>query len=911
MRETLQVLLAQKRYADALHATATAFTDETSKTGLAASNAFVLIEWGSLLITRCGESKDLWDIYGEKLIISHAQILETCIAAQGRPSVQHSALVVTRRALRGLFQGEDGERRVGPIVGQLTDASSRLGSRGAVLLGVVAGVCARRPHLKSILEMQKHHYILFILREMIGSRVAVPHHLAAALEDFFSTYITYADMQKDVAPAIEKALLRAPEVVLNDLVSPLINPLPGEIDMAPFLAENLVRPLLSNMKSSNAKIRDGAASAFAVVIRHSSDEKSLVKVTDEITTPLATSKLTTAEHRILHARILANFGFLSTRSEIICKSLLTVAIKESSEAALNIELQTLSHHLYLLVQSRSHSYEACFQNCADTACKGLSDKKPATRKAWVLMIGDIIWQTRPFPDASEVCLFIEAITPKMLEVYQEVLSNVLAATQSGLVVAAFVLTALCTYIMDVVKNSKLNTSVRKASILERACPLDPKTSFLLGHRVYSKLTAQDDIRWAIRALVACSHHVSSMVDASILGDSWAQAMIYFITAMNIPYDVRNEAAVALHECYLRHPSRVAMCVIKGLWSWQVQLITEQQDSPAAVSKSNNNRLHLVIKSICPTPDQVKANASSWQGVLQEQLVGMVILCRPPLIPHVSWIEICLSVGKDPGELVRAASEQFLAEIKIYAGAGVNGIKMAQVNMAAYHAAAELAFVAPETIIPLLIENIMDDLSVSAVRSYSPTDIAIARTPEGTTFVDVLSAKSQESSIDKKAKDYDTLKWEAELRRQLATKQSQGRKLSADERAKVDAQLKKEAAIRQQVLALEKSLRRGIGIINALTNGPPTDVGLWFGPCSQTLLDIIRANAGLIIGDSADMAYLDLAKLISPRLGSLRQFTGVATLRALGTSTLPDNLMQEPLGGKYASLVSPRFCTKHA
>lgn len=893
MRDCLGILLAHERYSDTFPTVVRVFAQEASKTGLAASNALVLVEWGSLLITKCNAKKELWDSWGEKLIILHAQVLETCIAAQGRPSVKRSALVVTRRALRGLFRGKDRQRRVGPIVNQLTNASSKLGARGAVLLGVVAGVCARHSHLKSSLETQKSLYISFYLREMIGSRVAVPQHLAVAMDDFFSAYITYEVLQNDVVPAIEKALLRSPEVVLNDLVSPLINSLPDDIDMAPLLADKLAKPLLSNMKSSNAKIRDGAASTFAMLVKHSADEKSLAKVTDEILTPLATSKLTTAEHRMLYAQVLTGLRFLSDRSEAICEKLATVALKEPSDAALKAELQACSHNLYLLVQSNSGSYEACFKACAETACKGLSDKKPSTRKAWMLMIGDFIWQAKTSLDAPEVRLYIETITPKTLEAYQEVTSNILAATQSGLVVTGFVLTTLCT---------RVPYAWAHSSIFQYACHPDPKASYLLNHRVYSKLSAQEDIRWAIRALVACSPYISDKDDDSLLGNSWAQAFMYFITGAVITHDLRNEATVALHGCYLEKPSKVAKRIIKGLWSWQADLVTEQHDSPAAVSKSSNNRLHVVVKSIYPDPDALKSNLSDgqksfWQDVLHGQLLEMIILCRSPLIPQVSWIEMCLAVGQDPGDLVRANSERCLVEIRSHASTGAHGITTTQINMAAYHAAAELAFVAPETVIPLLIENIKDDLSSSAVGSCSATDIAIARTPEGTTFVDVLSAKGQESSIDKKAKDYDTLKWEAEVRRQLAAKQSQGRKLTSDERVKVDAQLKKEAAIRQQVLALEGRLRRGIGIINALTNGPPTDTGMWFGSCAQTLLDIIRANAGLMIGDSADMAYLDLAKLISSRLGSLRQFAGVATLRALGTSTLPSNMVQEPLGGK--------------
>lgn len=892
VQDCLRILLSDGEYSNSIQTVLALFSEEAAKTNLAASNAFVLVEWGALIITKLGNKKELWQVHGTKIILLHAKVLEACIAANGRPSVKHSALVVSRRALRSAFQGNDGEQRAEQVVSKLTNGSSGAGFRAAVLLGVTAGVCARSPKLKEILKKQKSHYISFYLREIIGSRTTVPSHIAIGLADFFGSFVTFEDMKNDIAPAIEKALLRAPEIVLNDLISPLINSLPETVDMAPLLADRLSKPLLSNVKSSNATIREGATSTLINVIKHSQDETSMRIVMDEVLTPLVASKLTAAEHRVLHSRILANLEVSPTLSGAICKALTTVAIKEPSEVALNAELQALSQHLVTLSQSESESRNSCYRTCAENACKGLNDKKPANRKAWVLMVGEVIWKTQKFSHVHDVRLFIETVLPKMLELYREVTANVLAAAQSGLVVVGFVLTASCTYITNMIESSNIVTSIRKASIYEHACSLDPKVSFLLNHRIYSKITHLEDLRWALRALAACPSYITSATDESALGCSWALAFIHILTAASTPHDIRREAAIALNTCYLQQASSVSRYIIKGLWSWHEHSTTGQPDSENSTSM---DRLHLAIRAICPTADQIKTSSSLSQEQVQEELIMMITICRPPLIPHINWIEVCLATGQDPGTLVRTASERCLAEIKVHAGSNFNGSLKTKIQNAQHNAAAELAFVAPETILPLLIEEIQKDLSAPTLRSYGPTDIAISRTPEGTTFVDVLSAKPQAGLIDKKAKDYDTLKWEAEVRSQLATKKDQSRKLSADERAKVDAQLKKEATIRQDVLALEDRLRRGIGIISALVNGPPTDTGLWFGQCSKALLEIIQADGGLLIGDLAENAYLDLAKLVSARLGSLRQFIGVATLRSLGKSTLPDSMQQEPLG----------------
>jgi hypothetical protein len=218
-----------------------------------------------------------------------------------------------------------------------------------------------------------------------------------------------------------------------------------------------------------------------------------------------------------------------------------------------------------------------------------------------------------------------------------------------------------------------------------------------------------------------------------------------------------------------------------------------------------------------------------------------------------------------------------------------------VKTAAFNAAAELAFVAPNALTPRIVQLIQQDLDPKQLDKIGPTEAAIFRTAEGTAFVDVLAKKSQNYVPNKNTKDYDTMKWEEELRAQLAEKKGQQKKLTPEENAKVNAQLAKEAAIRLEIRYLEARLVRGSSIIKSLATGPPTEAAMWIGPAVTSLLDIIRAGAGLIVGDEATNSYLAIAERVSTRIGTLRPFIGIATLRALGIPYLPDALTQEPLG----------------
>ena len=214
--------------------------------------------------------------------------------------------------------------------------------------------------------------------------------------------------------------------------------------------------------------------------------------------------------------------------------------------------------------------------------------------------------------------------------------------------------------------------------------------------------------------------------------------------------------------------------------------------------------------------------------------------------------------------------------------------------AAFNTSAELAFVAPDVVIPQLVMRIRDSLSTNGLLEIGPTEIAIARTPEGTPFIDVLSSQTQNNVIHKNSPDYEIAKWEAEMRIKIAQKGGQQKKLTADQKGKIQAQLDKEAGIRKGVNALSTRLRFGAGYVNALVTGPPTDAKTWLHASLSSLLGAIKSGAGKLIGGDADNAYLACADLVSPRLGVQRRFVGIATLRAQPFTTLPEPLVEEPL-----------------
>jgi len=838
-----------------------------------------------------GTRKPLWDSLGRRTISALTNALYTLLASLPKQSTLSTALRVSRRAFRSLAKAENGGAALDECIAFLSAKAAAPTAKNAITLGIIAGVCRRISDVKSVVDARKPDYIAFYLRELLGSRVQLPDFVGNALHDFFSAFITLEDLTKDIIPAVEKALLRAPEVVLNDLVAPMLASLPKDIDLSEVLVSHLLKPLLSNTKSSNAAVRDGALHTFEILATRCEDDRSIGKVADEILAPLKTNKVASADQRVIHAHMLAALHPTNALASKVAQGLAPVASKETNESAASAEIHAVSSFVRYALQ-QNLTVEAA---TAETFAKGLAEKRLPIRRLWALRLAEIIWAlSEEDLQGAGVASFLDPCIGKLVDAFNEVAANPLPAVQSGQVPVACIAAWVCLEKVPKMPGLKNASIARKASMSDRMLALDPKPSFLLNSRVFTKLSAEDDLRWYTRCLLSAFPTLPADATTPVSA-AWAQGLIYTIVTTDVPAVVRNETTKTLTSLYLSSPERVYKVVVEGLWQWCEDAVLAKKDTAAVAAGTDPADLHKVVRAICLSPEAIsKRGASLENDVLERQMVSLVVLCKPQLIARASWIEVCLHTCLDPGALAAGSSKELLAQIMtVTEKPAWNTLQPFQT--AAFSAAAELAFVAPENLTPLIVDQISRDLDTDQLDNIGPTEAAIYRTPEGTTFVDVLSKQSQTQAISKSAKDYETLKWEEELRSQLAQKKGQTKKLTADEQSKVKAQLAKEAVIRKDIEEIDARLRRGIGIISALSTGPPTEADSWFGPCVKLLFGVIQAGAGLILGDIAALGYLECAGKTSSRLGPMRPFIGVASLRAAGVSILPDNLLAEPLG----------------
>ena len=841
------------------------------------------LEWAALGLQEAAKTDEYFRSLAPDLASAAARSLEKALDPSNRASLGKSALVVARRGVRNVLRSSPSHGiALEVLIPKLTTASPV--KEYAPFLGVIAGVCSRLPSKKDAFLEFKKAYLDFYKKEIIGSKSRLPAHIARGLDDFFSGFAAGPEIVEEVLPSFEKAILRSPEVVLDGLIPALIRPLPDSVDVSEALTKHLAKPLLSSLISTNTVIKTGACESFLSLLSKCYDGPTLAKVAEQVVAALKASKPANTELRCLLSRILSGFPTALGLSRTIVNAIAPIAVKENNEGAADALLTAFGYHINGMLEHSS----AIESGLSEIIIKGTQEKRAPFRRLWHITAGRILWTVRDNSDVLEKHRdFLKSLVKALQSAYIEVTAASSTPASPGPLSSALVFTAI------VSSNSlvqQLDLSSARRSTSSHALSVQPKPSFLLSSRVYTKYTAEDDFLWSARALSGISISLSDADDDC--SAAWAQAYVFLLTAVNVPPMVRAEAGQLLTAAYLQTPTAVETAIVSGIWNWIEAVHHSIKDSAAVAAKTGNSRLYLAVRSIIPSKDQKMSSKLPKRDVLEHQMVSLQPLLRPQAIPRVQWIEECLKLGLDPGSIVHEHSnELFNRIVDIYEEHNPSKLYL---RPAAANAVAELLFVESAAILPLLKDQIRQDLSPELLKSFGPTEAAIAGTPEGITFVDVLAGKHGSAVDNKNAKDYKTLKWEEEIRSQLAQKKGQQRKLTSEEQARISAQLAKEANIRHEVRKVQVRLQRGASIINGLATGPPTDAATWVNDAVEGLLAAAEAGAGLFDDGSVSIAILSLSSQLSSRLGVLRKSIGVGLLRACNYPLDPE-LEAEPLG----------------
>jgi hypothetical protein len=861
-----------------MKALASYLQNESQKPVIAPSNAFVLLEWCALAQEELAKDSTVRDTYLPQLVTAAAACLDKTADRDVKASLRSSALVVARRGVRSLLRRDEvGQKALDTIISTLASSTSA-SAKNAEYLDVVAGTSYRLESRRGQFAAQHGKILEFYIKHILGSKVVLPEHQSYALHEFFTNFVEPGDVTDTLIPAVEKGILRSGEVVLQGPVIGLALQLRAGIDISAAVQARLIKPLVAAMASTNVQVREGAGRTMTALLKRGGDAAQAEKFATDLVAAFKATKAASHEIRGMLSDVMLVLQPQASTSLVVVDGLLPGASKEANEPTFRKELNAIAYHLPVLIQE-----DKLTKATADTLLKNCADKKPVNRKCWHLCLASAVRMLEQVPTAGSSRDFVSSVLRLLQQVYDEVSANALPAVQSGIAAAAYALPDLCG--AGSLLSVEVQEKVRAAAFSEST-----GTSFILNPKVYTKMTNVDDQMWAARSLPGIATGLPKADEIS--QSSWARAFLHFILSTDVHPDVRRDATLLLKSAYLQDPEFVGQSVLRGVWDL-LKEIHEQQNDPAL--PLGDIKLHHALKSILPTKTAGINDGGVETAIFERQAIRSIALFRPELIAHTEWIAACLAQGLDPGSLAQREYAALLAEI----AGKFSQAKLAPLDVfevAASNAAASLAFVAPESIIPLLLQTIEDDLSPAKLADIGPLDVAIARAPEGEVVVDVLSQKPNGVVENKNVKDYDIMKWEEEMRSKLAQKKgAQPKKLTADQQAKVDAQLRHETQVRKSIRQTSAQLRRGSQFIKSLAQGPPTEPRAWMSGAISALMGALSAGGDLIVDDELFSAYLACCSKVSDRIGNLRPFIGIATLRSLPNASVPGEYSAEPLG----------------
>jgi hypothetical protein len=256
----------------------------------------------------------------------------------------------------------------------------------------------------------------------------------------------------------------------------------------------------------------------------------------------------------------------------------------------------------------------------------------------------------------------------------------------------------------------------------------------------------------------------------------------------------------------------------------------------------------------------------------------------------TWIDLCQKARTDPCDLTNKHLDKLF---KLILGTSTVDPKVSSLKLVVHRfcsseltpqcgfadasssAVGTLAFVSPVTVLPRVVDQLRADINLSVVNALTETDIGIWLTPEGTTYVDgqlsdsifrsaTLVANVQSSVLASakgdaqttKGKDHEIAKWEAELRKSLASKKALGSTtLTKQQQGLIGTQLEKEAKTRQHVAEIKRNLERGLQFVRSLVASGVEEFRSYISPVTTLLLEGALGRGSILVGRSAFDTYL--------------------------------------------------------
>ncbi|XP_008548705.1 eIF-2-alpha kinase activator GCN1 [Microplitis demolitor] len=670
----------------------------------------------------------------------------------------------------------------------------------------------------------------------------------------FLRRLSHDDFKNQVLPALQKAMLRNPEIII-DSVGHILTGL--SLDLSRY-SEDISKGLFTNLHSKEDTVRDEAADACRRLALQCSDTGALEKLLTLLFAIFHGSegKLTVATHKISVLTGAGNLSFNAAGSgvqqvaEAACNHFIKVLDTEVHE-------KTLIHALEMMSLWCQKFTGDVPKNIIEAFKKAMNAKTSTTglRTAYIKLLFTL-------PIMSHAATITPILTQAITRATQQ--STQASAVTEGLV-ASYLLLKLV--IAGQVENNK--QSVLWSAIDDQVFFSDKFLSSCGDENLYHLMQLCD-------LLIT---EFSDRLNEKALGGVH-RAIIVCIVAANS--STRRRCATLMKKMLTGlstyEPCQALIKEFNRFIETTKLKDNEKENKEDKESAEINGRcLADGLLSICSATFLFDEPAYKLVGdALIPAHHPTVVKTMPNL-----WLKICATAKLKPDKFFN----DYAAEIREMF---VDNYK----PTASYeNAVATIVSFTPEVLLPSLVKVITDYLDDPEILKVTKDEYFTYLTPEGELYDKSVVPGNDDNDIlnsmnmkrESKVYSFKEQLEEQQLRRELYEKRKREgkikeQKLTPKQEEALKAQTAKENAIRKRLAGLFDKITRVVSIVNGLSRGNPQELSLYF----RELLPVLLKNlSSPLAAPTVSQLYLDLQKivvLVSVKNAPLRDLVAHVTLR---------------------------------
>jgi hypothetical protein len=248
-------------------------------------------------------------------------------------------------------------------------------------------------------------------------------------------------------------------------------------------------------------VRSGSIALFATIVPSIKSTALAKHTATELLALPKTGKSTGPEHRVVLYSMLGALSPSDSASADIVATLPGLLVKETHEPAIAILAPALTSHMVYTLSSGQPTQ-------GDVIAKEMNNAKPAIRRAFSVVAGEVIWQLGNISnDATSA--FVKVVLPALENALKTVSANPGGAPAGPL--EAYVAVAI---MLGPLTKSGTNSPAITSNAVLSSLSSTAKPSFLVLDRVYQKANSPDEEIWLLRASEAMFSHVHVQLQKS-------------------------------------------------------------------------------------------------------------------------------------------------------------------------------------------------------------------------------------------------------------------------------------------------------------------------------------------------------------------------------------------------------------